>query len=115
MSAGPGGYGLGPAECVGSSFYVIVFKQEAYPQRYYTDGMKVDRSGNIYCSGPGGVWIVSPQGKHLGTIVTPDRVANVAFGDADSKALYMVGGRSLWRIRVNIPGIRPAGAGFGSN
>ena len=72
-----------------------------------TDGMKVDRSGNIYCSGPGGIWIVSPRGKHLGTIVTPERVANLAFGDADSKTLYMVGGRSLWRIRVNIAGIRP--------
>ena len=72
-----------------------------------TDGMKVDRSGNIYCSGPGGIWIISPQGKHLGTIVTPERVANLAFGDADSGTLYMVGGRSLWRIRVNIAGIRP--------
>jgi gluconolactonase len=72
-----------------------------------TDGMKVDRSGNIYFSGPGGVWIVSPQAKHLGTIVTPERVANLAFGDADSKTLYMVGGRSLWRIRVNTAGIRP--------
>ena len=72
-----------------------------------TDGMKVDRAGNIYCSGPGGVWIISPQGKHLGTIVTPERVANLAFGDADSKTLYMVGGRSLWRIRVNTAGIRP--------
>lgn len=72
-----------------------------------TDGMKVDRGGNIYCSGPGGVWIISPQGKHLGTIVTPDRVANLAFGDADSRTLYMVGGRSLWRIRVNTAGIRP--------
>jgi gluconolactonase len=72
-----------------------------------TDGMKVDRTGNIYFSGPGGVWIVSPQGKHLGTIVTPERVANLAFGDADSKTVYMVGGRSLWRIRVNTAGIRP--------
>lgn len=41
LSAGPGGYGLGPAECTGSSFYVIVFKQEAYPDSYYTDGLKV--------------------------------------------------------------------------
>ena len=41
LSAGPGGFGLGPAECVGSSFYVIVFKQELYPASYYTDGMKV--------------------------------------------------------------------------
>ncbi len=41
LSAGPGGYGLGPAECVRSSFYVIVFKQEAYPESYYRDGMKL--------------------------------------------------------------------------
>jgi 4-amino-4-deoxychorismate lyase len=41
LSAGPGGYALGPAECVGSSFYVIVFKQEAYPERYYRDGIKL--------------------------------------------------------------------------
>lgn len=41
LSAGPGGYGLGPAECVGSSFYVIVFKQEAYPENYYREGMKL--------------------------------------------------------------------------
>jgi 4-amino-4-deoxychorismate lyase len=41
LSAGPGGFGLGPAECVGSSFYVIVFNQELYPASYYTDGMKV--------------------------------------------------------------------------
>ena len=72
-----------------------------------TDGMKVDRSGNIYFSGSGGVWIVSPQGRHLGTIVTPERVANLAFGGADSKTLYLAGGRSLWRIRVNTAGIRP--------
>ena len=41
LSAGPGGFGLGPAECVGSSFYVIVFNQELYPASYYTDGVKV--------------------------------------------------------------------------
>jgi hypothetical protein len=41
LSAGPGGYGLGPAECIASSFYVIVFKQEAYPENYYTEGIKV--------------------------------------------------------------------------
>jgi 4-amino-4-deoxychorismate lyase len=41
LSAGPGGFGLGPAECVGSSFYVVVFKQEFYPETYYTQGVKV--------------------------------------------------------------------------
>jgi 4-amino-4-deoxychorismate lyase len=41
LSAGPGGFGLGPAECVGSSFYVVVFKQDFYPETYYTEGIKV--------------------------------------------------------------------------
>jgi len=41
LSAGPGGFALGPAECIKSSFYVIVFKQEFYPQSYYTEGLKV--------------------------------------------------------------------------
>lgn len=41
LSAGPGGFGLGPGECIGSSFYVIVFKQEFYPASYYTEGLKV--------------------------------------------------------------------------
>ena len=44
LSAGPGGYGLGPAECVGSSFYVIIFKQEAYPESYYLEGIKLTTS-----------------------------------------------------------------------
>jgi len=44
LSAGPGGFALGPAECIGSSFYVIVFKQEFYPQSYYTEGVKVTTS-----------------------------------------------------------------------
>jgi gluconolactonase len=72
-----------------------------------TDGMRADRRGNLYISAPGGVWVVSPEGKHLGTIVPPERVANIAFGDADGKSLYMVGGRSLWRLRVNTPGLLP--------
>jgi 4-amino-4-deoxychorismate lyase len=44
ISAGPGGFGLGPAECVSSSFYVIVFKPDPYPERYYSEGMKVTTS-----------------------------------------------------------------------
>ena len=48
-----------------------------------TDGMKVDTKGNIWETGPGGVWIISPQGKHLGTIQVPELGANVEFGDPD--------------------------------
>ena len=72
-----------------------------------TDGMKVDQKGNVYCSGPGVIWIISPEGKHLGTIRTPETVTNLAFGDADGKTLYITDRRTLARIRVNIAGVRP--------
>jgi gluconolactonase len=73
------------------------------------DGVKVDRQGNIYTAATGGLWIVSPQGKRLGLVRAPEmiRFANNAFGDPDSKTMYLVSGKNLWRIRVNIPGVRP--------
>jgi len=51
--------------------------------------MKVDQKGNIYCTGPGGFWIMSPEGRHLGTVLTTELPANLAFGDADYKTLYL--------------------------
>ncbi|HWB99206.1 MAG TPA: SMP-30/gluconolactonase/LRE family protein [Bryobacteraceae bacterium] len=71
------------------------------------DGLKVDSKGNVYCSGPGGVWIFSPAGKHLGTIQPPEVPANVAFGDADGKTLYMTARTGLYRVRLNVAGTRP--------
>ena len=71
------------------------------------DGMKVDRKGNVYCTGPGGIWIISAAGKHLGTIPFPERPANLAFGDPDAKALYVTARKGLYRIRLNVPGILP--------
>ena len=71
------------------------------------DGMKVDKQGNIYAAGPGGVWVLSPEGKHLGTIRPPENPANLAWGDADAKTLYFTAVTGLYRLRVNIPGIRP--------
>ena len=68
------------------------------------DGMKVDRQGNMYFNGAGGLWIVSPAGKHLGTIRMP-RFTNLAFGDADRKGVYITIQRGLARVRLNIPGI----------
>jgi len=70
------------------------------------DGIRVDKKGNIYGSGPGGVWIISPEGKHLGTIKVPERVANVAWGDKDAKTLYITASTSLYRIRLNTAGVR---------
>ena len=71
------------------------------------DGIKVDRSGNLYVSGPGGLWVISPDGKHLGTIITPRHVHNMAWGDEDAKTLYMTARSGLYRIRLNIQGVRP--------
>lgn len=70
------------------------------------DGMKVDRNGNIYTTGPGGVWVISPEGKHLGTIKFPG-VANLAFGDADGKTIYFMARRDLYRLRVSVGGEPP--------
>lgn len=71
------------------------------------DGIKLDRAGNIYGSGPGGVWIISPEGKHLGTIKLPERMANCAWGDADGRTLYITASTSLYRIRLKMGGVRP--------
>jgi gluconolactonase len=70
------------------------------------DGIRIDRKGNIYGSGPGGVWIISPEGKHIGTIRVPERVSNVAWGDKDGKTLYITASTSLYRIRLKIAGVR---------
>jgi gluconolactonase len=69
------------------------------------DGMKVDENGDIYSAGPGGVLILSPDGKLLGTIVVPERVGNVTFGGADRKTLYIAASTSIYRIHVNIAGL----------
>ena len=79
----------------------------AEPGEIALDGLKVDQAGNVYVSGPGGVWIFSPAGVHLGTIVTPELPANFAWGDDDGRTLYLAARTSLYRVRLRIPGIRP--------
>ena len=70
-----------------------------------TDGLRVDSKGNLYETAAGGVWIISPEGKHLGTILTPELAANVEFGDPDRKTLYIAARTSIYKIRLNTPGI----------
>lgn len=70
------------------------------------DGMRVDKMGNVYSSGPGGVWIMSPEGKHIGTIRVPERVGNLTFGDKDGQTLYIVASTSVFRIRLKVAGVR---------
>ncbi|HSQ24883.1 MAG TPA: SMP-30/gluconolactonase/LRE family protein [Pyrinomonadaceae bacterium] len=71
------------------------------------DGIKVDQKGNLYVSAPGGLWVISAEGKHLGTIITPRHAHNMAWGDADGKTLYLCARSGLYRIRLNIAGVRP--------
>jgi gluconolactonase len=70
-----------------------------------TDGLRVDSKGNLYETAAGGVWIISPEGKHLGTILTPELAANVEFGDTDRKTLYLAARTSIYKIRLNTPGL----------
>lgn len=71
------------------------------------DGVKVDIEGNVYVSAPGGLHIVSPEGKHLGTIIAPQHAHNMAWGDDDGKTLYLAARSGLYRMRLNIAGVRP--------
>lgn len=76
-----------------------------------TDGMKVDRAGNVYTTSGAGVQIYGPDHKHLGSIVLPKILGvsptNVAFGDADNMGLYITARTHVFRIRLKTPGIRP--------
>ncbi|MBV9968520.1 MAG: SMP-30/gluconolactonase/LRE family protein [Xanthobacteraceae bacterium] len=74
-------------------------------ERGITDGMRVDTKGNLYETGPGGVWIISPEAKHLGTIRAPEQATNVGFGDPDKKTLYIAARTGIYKIRVLTPGI----------
>jgi gluconolactonase len=85
----------------------IFFDMTGAPGEEALDGLKVDQRGNLYVSGPGGLWIISSEGKHLGTIKAPKLPANFAWGDEDGRTLYMTARTGLYRMRLNIPGIRP--------
>jgi gluconolactonase len=71
------------------------------------DGMNVDKKGNCYFTGPGGVLVVSPKGEHLGTISPPETPANLGWGGKNGKTLYMTCRTGLYAIELKIEGIRP--------
>lgn len=85
----------------------VFFDMTGAPGEDAIDGIKVDRQGNLYVSGPGGLWIISPEGKHLGTIIAPRHPHNMAWGD-DGKTLYMTAQGSLYRMPLKISGISPS-------
>jgi gluconolactonase len=66
--------------------------------------MKVDARGNVFATAPGGIVVLSPQGKHLGTIDAGDVTANCAFGD-DGSTLYMTANHALVRLRTSTKGL----------
>lgn len=71
------------------------------------DGLKVDVKGNIYTTGPEGVWIYAPSGKLLGKIIPPEVPANVGWGDKDYRTLYLTARTGLYRVRLQTPGVPP--------
>ncbi len=72
------------------------------------DGVKVDIDGRVYVSGPGGVRLFAPDRRHLGTIVLPAQPHNFAFGGEDGKTLYLTAVHGLYKLRLNVAGVRAA-------
>jgi gluconolactonase len=68
------------------------------------DGLRVDVKGNVYCTGPGGVWVWDPEGNHLGTIVLPESTANFNWGDADYTTIYFSSRTSIYRLKTKARG-----------
>jgi gluconolactonase len=68
------------------------------------DGIKVDVAGNVFVSGPGGLWVLSQTGKHLGTLHCPEHPHNIKWGGPDHRTLYLAAQTGIYRIRMNHPG-----------
>jgi len=71
----------------------------------HPDGMKCDVEGNLYCTGPGGIWVIAPDGTHIGTILSDAIPINMNWGGDDWRTLYFTGLTTLNRVRLDIPGI----------
>ena len=85
----------------------VLHDMTAAPGDDATDGIKVDRAGNLYVCGPGGIWVLSADGDKLGVIALPEDPHNLAWGDDDGRSLYVTALDSVYRIRLGIAGIRP--------
>lgn len=98
----------------------LFFDATANQEDGLPDGLKLDVNGNLYGTGPGGIWIFSPDGKHLGTIKTPETPANLHWGkyaktnaeavmtpDEKADTLYITARTGLYRVQLAVAGIRP--------
>jgi gluconolactonase len=82
----------------------MFFDMTSAPGEDAIDGVKVDTRGNVYVSGPGGLWILDASGKHLGTLRGPEHPHNMAWGDTDGRTLYLAAQTGIYRLRLNVAG-----------
>lgn len=82
----------------------VFFDMNDAPGEEALDGLKVDLQGNLYVSGPGGLWVIDAKGRHLGTIRMPKLAANFAWGGADGRTLYLTARGTLYRMTLNVSG-----------
>jgi gluconolactonase len=71
------------------------------------DGIKVDKDGNLFVTGPKGIWVWDAKGNHLGTIAMPEQPANLTWGDKDYKTLYVTATTSVYRLKMKTQGFVP--------
>jgi gluconolactonase len=98
-------YKVLPDDTVDAANMEVIMDKTKDPLPGITDGMKVDSKGNIWESCCGGIVVITPEGKQLGVIYTPEAVANLNFGDPDYKSLYIVARTSIYKIRTKVSGI----------
>jgi gluconolactonase len=71
------------------------------------DGMRIDKNGNLFVTGPKGIWVWDDKGNHLGTIVMPEQPANLTWGDTDYRTLYITATTSVYRLQLKTQGFVP--------
>ncbi|HEY0162945.1 MAG TPA: SMP-30/gluconolactonase/LRE family protein [Edaphobacter sp.] len=83
----------------------VIFADENVPgKRGVPDGMKTDKKGNLYVTGPGGIWVWSPAGKHLGTVLLPHQPANLTWGGKKNSTLFLTAGHSVYTLPTRAKG-----------
>ena len=81
-----------------------VFADLGAPERGAPDGMKLDVEGNVWCTGAGGVWVIAPAGTILGRILMPEVTANLAWGGAGNRTLFLTASTSVYQLECAVAG-----------